>query len=147
MEVFIDCEFNGYRGQLITMALVAMDGREMYASVPIEESSVAPWVADNVMPIISAGVETPDRMRHEDLPHEIAAFLSQYDSVHLIADWPDDVRFFCEYLITGPGYRVDTPPLTMEIRRDLDADSTVPHHALHDARGIRDLYLSLVADA
>lgn len=41
-------------------------------------------------------------------------------------------------------------PLTIEIRRDLDAvASAVPHNALEDARAIRDhyLYLTLMADS
>jgi len=145
-EVFIDCEFNSYQGALISMALVAMDGREMYCQVPIERDSIDPWVAANVVPVIGVDSDA-DMVGHGELPHRIAKFLAPYSAVHLVADWPDDVRFFCDYLITGPGERVDTPPLTMEIRRDLDADSAVPHNALHDARGIRDLYLSLMSDA
>jgi hypothetical protein len=36
--------------------------------------------------------------------------------------------------------RINTPPLTMEIRRD-DCPSEFPHNALADARGIRKFYL------
>jgi hypothetical protein len=142
-EVFIDCEFNSFQGKLISMALVGIDGREMYCCVPMEDE-VDGWVAENVMPIIAEKSE-PEYVELDRLPYRIAEFLSEYDAVHLVADWPDDVRHFCDQLITGPGYRVDTPPLTMEIRRDLDAESLVPHNALHDARGIRDLYLSLIS--
>lgn len=140
MDVFIDCEFNSFQGKLITMALVSMEGHSMYCQVPLEEK-VDPWVDEHVMPIL----ENPEQVNHEELPYKIARFLSQFDKVNIVADWPDDIRFFCEYLITGPGYRVDTPPLTMEIIR-LDAESTLPHNALHDAWGIRDMYLSLMTD-
>jgi hypothetical protein len=140
MDVFIDCEFNSFQGKLITMALVSMEGHSMYCQVPLEEK-VDPWVDEHVMPIL----ENPEQVSHEELPYKIAHFLSQFDKVNIIADWPDDIRFFCEYLITGPGYRVDTPPLTMEIIR-LDAESTLPHNALHDAWGIRDMYLALMTD-
>jgi len=134
MRVFIDCEFNSYKGQLISMALVAEDGREMYCQLPIDSAAVHPWVAENVMPVIGNAKMVADT----ELPFEIEAFLSAYETVTLVADWPDDARFFCEYLIIGPGVRVDTPPLTIEIIRD-DAESAVPHNALHDARGIRDM--------
>lgn len=140
MDVFIDCEFNSFQGKLITMALVSMEGDSMYCQVPLEEK-VDPWVDEHVMPIL----ENPEQVSHEELPYKIAQFLSQFDKVNIIADWPDDIRLFCEYLITGPGYRADTPPLTMEIIR-LDAESTLPHNALHDAWGIRDMYLSLMTD-
>lgn len=142
MEVFIDCEFNSFKGSLISMALVAMDGRELYLAVPLYETT-HPWVAENVLPVIGDVYCCSDRA---ELAARIAGFLRPYADVHVIADWPEDIQHFCEALITGPGYRVDTPPLTMEIRRDLDAESAVPHNALHDARGIRDQYLSLMAD-
>jgi len=135
MKVFIDCEFNSYQGELISMALVAEDGREMYCRLPIDSDGIHPWVAEHVLPVMSVG-SAPECVEHSDLPYSIESFLSPYDRVHLVADYPDDARFFCEYLITGPGERVDTPPLTIEIIRD-DADSEVPHNALHDARGIR----------
>jgi hypothetical protein len=63
--------------------------------------------------------------------------------VHLVADWPEDIQHFCEALITAPGLRIDTPPLTMEIRRDLDAVSALPHNALEDARAIMRKHLEL----
>ena len=143
MRVFIDCEFNSYKGQLISMALVAEDGREMYCQVPIDRSEIDPWVMENVVPVMS--IDSDAKMvGHSELPFEIESFLRHYTEVGLIADWPDDARFFCEYLITGPGERVDTPPLTIEIIRD-DAESTMPHNALHDARGIRDMVCSRVS--
>lgn len=143
-EIFLDCEWNGYRGSLITMALVAMDGREMYVGVPVHEP-LAPWVRENVMPVLGEPQAMTGRL---DLASRIAGFLSPYEAVHLIADWPEDIERFCRALITGPGMRIDTPPLTMEVRRDLDsAQSALPHNALEDARAIRDLYLTLIADA
>lgn len=143
MEVFIDCEFNSFKGALISMALVSMDGRELYRAVPLHEP-IHPWVQDNVVPVLG---EVECCATRQALAYEIAAFLEPYTAVHVIADWPEDIQHFCESLITGPGERVGTPPLTMEIRRDIDAESAVPHNALHDARAIRDQYLSLMTDA
>lgn len=143
-EVFIDCEYNSFKGALITMALVAMDGRELYLAVPLYEP-VHPWVAEHVVPVLGSVPCCVDRV---DLALKVAAFLRRYEAVHVIADWPEDIQHFCAALITGPGYRVDTPPLTMEIRRDLDATtSAIPHNALEDARAIRSQYLALMGDA
>ena len=142
VEVFIDCEFNSFKGALITMALVGIDGREWYKAVPLHEP-VAGWVEENVVPVLG-DVECLER---EAFSYSLAEFLSAYPAVHVVADWPEDIQHFTEALIVGPGLRVDTPPLTMEVRRDLDAPSAVPHNALYDARGIRDLYLSLMGDA
>ena len=131
MKLFLDCEFNEFKGELISMALVAEDGREWYEVVPCENPGA--WVAQNVMPILGKPA-LPDKAA---LTASLFQFLRQFDAVHIVADWPEDIAHFCEALITGPGYRIDTPPLTMEVLR-IDAGSELPHNALADARGIRD---------
>jgi hypothetical protein len=144
-EIFLDCEWNGYRGSLITMALVAMSGEELYVGIPLLEEA-DPWVRRHVLPVV--GEEVEGVTGPTELASRLAAFLAQFEAVHLIADWPEDIERFCRALITGPGLRVDTPPLTMEVRRDLDsAQSALPHNALADARAIRDHYLTLMADS
>lgn len=135
MRLFLDCEFNEYRGELISMALVSEDGREWYEVVPCEKPG--DWVAQNVMPIL--GKSALSCM--SALTASLCRFLSQFDSVHIVADWPEDIAHFCTVLITGPGTRIDTPPLTMEVLR-IDAASEQPHNALADARGIRDAVLA-----
>lgn len=129
MRIYIDCEFNGFRGELISMALVAENGEYWYQSLGCENP--VPWVAEHVMPII--GIAPISRTAFQ---RGIANFLARYDGIHVIADWPEDITHFCQSLITGPGLRIDTPPLTMEVRRDLDAQSATPHNALADAIAI-----------
>lgn len=133
MRLWIDTEFNEFRGELISMALVADDGREWYEALPCPNPGS--WVAANVMPFIGkqplAGPATLTASLHE--------FLAQFESVHIVADWPEDIAFFCSALIIGPGMRIDTPPLTFEIRRDLPNTaniSAIPHNALEDARAL-----------
>lgn len=130
MKLFLDCEFNEFRGNLISMALVAEDGREWYEVVPCEQPGA--WVAEHVMPILGQEPVSVPTMQAS-----LCFWLAQFDSVHIVADWPEDIAHFCQALITGPGYRMDTPPLTMEVLR-IDAGSAQPHNALADARGIRD---------
>lgn len=138
MNIYIDCEFNEFRGELISMALVAEDGREFYQVLPCENPG--PWVAEHVMPILGRAP-----VSREAFQAGLCCYLSLFSTVHVIADWPEDIAHFCESLITGPGYRMGTPPLTMEVRRDLDAVSALPHNALEDARAIRDLAMTLKA--
>lgn len=145
MEVFIDCEWNGPGGALISLALVTMDNQELYHAFPMNEQAT-PWVGANVIPRIVAADHVSILPLHR-LPHAIAEFLAPYEAVHLIADWPEDIERFCRALIIGPGKRVATPPMTMEFRRDLDAEqSCLPHNALADARALKDHYLSLMSD-
>lgn len=130
MRLFLDCEFNEYKGELISMALVAEDGREWYEVVPCD--SPGNWVAEHVMPIL-----LKEPVPYKRMQNSLLAWIMQFDTVHIVADWPEDIQHFCNALIVGPGMRLDTPPLTMEVLR-IEAESTLPHNALHDARGIRD---------
>lgn len=140
--LFIDCEFNSYKGQLISMALVGVKSNspEFYAELKLPNVDlINDWVKENVVPLLEFDKPLSLKMFHE----ELEAYLNRFDSIHVMADWPEDIQYFCEALVTGPGTRINTPPLTMEVRRDLDADSSVPHHALWDARAIRGKYLSM----
>ena len=129
MRLFLDCEFNGFQGSLISMALVAEDGQEFYEVLPCH--SPVQWVAENVMPILAKPFVS--RAYFTACLH---AFLAQYETVHIVADWPEDISHFCQSLIVGPGKRINTPPLTLEVVR-VDSVSELPHNALCDARGIK----------
>lgn len=132
MKVYIDTEFNEFKGDLISMALVAEDGQEFYEV--LECKNPGPWVAEHVMPVLG---EAPVPMEY--FQFKLQQFLYQYDEIHLIADWAEDIKHFCDALITGPGLCLNYPKLTMECRRDIgSANSKVPHNALWDARAIAD---------
>ncbi len=143
MKIFIDCEYNGMGGQLLSIALVPEDlqfenlYREQVIHEPIQD-----WVQENVIPKLRQIEGTYAPCTREQLQIDIALYLNQYDRIHLIADWPDDIKYFCDLLITGPGKRLNTPALIMEVRRDLDCESSNPHHALADAQAMRNHYIS-----
>lgn len=134
MRLFLDCEYNSFGGELISLALVSEDGREFYEVVPCAKPH--PWVRKNVMPLLGKKPVSKNMLRYR-----LRKWLEQFDEIHVIADWPEDVAHFCGVIVDGPGSRINTPPLTMEILK-IDAGSTLPHNALHDARGIRDAVLS-----
>lgn len=48
MRLFIDGEWNSFGGDLISLALVAEDGREWYEVLDCVDPH--PWVAENVIP-------------------------------------------------------------------------------------------------
>lgn len=135
MHIWIDTEFNEFKGQLISLALVASDGREFYEVVPCDNPG--PWVATNVTPILGKAA-----IPYQLMQQRLQGWLMQFDTIHIIADWPEDIEHFCAALICGPGMRINTPPLTMEIRRDLNGASQLPHNALADAKANRLAQLS-----
>lgn len=133
MNIFIDVEFNEFGGELISMALVAGDDifyEVLYCAEPKS------WVKEHVMPVLEKKPITKELFQTR-----LAAYLNDFQTIHIIADWPDDIKYFCDTLITSPGERLNTPPLTMEIRRDIDSSkSTTPHNALADAIAIQIAY-------
>lgn len=134
MKLFIDGEWDGYKGDLISFALVAEDGSEWYEV--LDCSAADSWVIQNVIPKLN---RYPKPLF--ELQNSLRDYLNQFDSVHIIADWPEDIAHFCDLLIIGAGIRIDTPPLTMEVLR-VDSISENPHNALADAKGLMNHILS-----
>ena len=130
MNLWIDCEWNGPRGVLLSMALVGEEGQEWY-EVLQTPSNVDPWVRENVIPKLD---KAPVSLK--EMQRSLTSFLRPWQFVNITADWPEDIARFCELLIAGPGLRIDTPPLTMKVIR-LDSFSENPHNALADARALR----------
>ena len=148
MRYFLDTEFNGFGGALLSLALVPDDGEEFYVSLECADA-IHPWVDRNVMPFLDhvpVGLVAP-RMARAEAAMALSAYLAADPEPVLIADWPEDITQFCSLLMTGPGLMVPVPPITLRLVPlpgfSTAANSAVPHNALHDARALRDHFLSL----
>ena len=146
MRYFLDTEFNGFGGALISLALVPEHGdQEYYAILPLVEQPVA-WVARHVIPYLES---VPDgaraRLDRFAAAHEIAAYLRTDPDPEIVADWPEDIALFCRLLQFDDGDMVDVRGLRFRLLRlpgfSTAANSRVPHNALHDARALRDFVL------
>lgn len=137
-RLFLDTEFNGFGGRLISMALVPEDPsiREFYKELEIKDQ-LEPWVRDNVVPHLVLAPCT-----HHQFQQALAQYLWEVGDCTIIADWPDDIKYFCESLITGPGQMIAfMHNVHFELDLGINYTSAVPHNALHDARGIKEFYL------
>jgi hypothetical protein len=139
VNYYLDTEFNGFGGALISLALVSERGDVFSRAFQIKEP-IEPWVAENVMPIVFADKYTVYTTR-EMLPHELAGFMMRDPAPRIISDWPDDIRYFCEAIITGPGQMAALPDLTFEVRRvdayPTDLEGAIQHNACWDAFALR----------
>jgi len=139
---FLDTEFNEFGGSLISLALVGADGRELYVSTPCKKPSA--WVKKNVIPIIKCAGADPIEIDPDQFGHAIAKFLFDDKVPTIIADWPDDIRYFCQAIITGPGEMVAIPRLQFQMLRidayPTDLPGAVQHNALWDARALRHVF-------
>lgn len=149
MKYYLDTEFNGFGGELISLGLAAQDGRTLYL---IDESykkmDLNPWVTENVIPIL------------EDVPEDveiistigtslwgalIGDFIYRHSPPQLIADWPSDIIYFCELMLIPekPGYSHHMGKFTdMTIIRHVDIypttlEGAVQHNAIWDALAIK----------
>jgi hypothetical protein len=119
------------------MALVPENNTipEFYVELEIKDQ-LEPWVAENVVPHLFLNPCT-----HNKFQQTLAQYLNWVGDCTIVADWPDDIRYFCESLITGPGQRIALKNnIKFELDFSIEYESVVPHNALHDARAIRDVY-------
>lgn len=147
MRYFLDTEFNGYGGELISIALVPEYGDdEYYAVLPLPEE-IHPWVVRNVLPYLGS---VPPGLVSEPIPRsvvarEIARYLASDEIPLIVADWPEDIAHFCNLLVTGPGAMPSIGDLRFHFLSSpgfsTSENSRVPHNALHDARALRTFVL------
>jgi len=83
---------------------------------------------------------------YKEFQHDLSKYLktmNSWDSTcTIIADWPDDIRYFCEALIIGPGECLwPLYNINFELDFTIQYESDIPHNALHDAMAIRRFYL------
>ncbi len=138
MNLYIDCEFNSFGGELISLALVPADPSipSFYEVIDLGGCiEIDPWVAENVIPKL--GKESVHPYVFCEL---LQSYLDQFKDVHVVADWPEDIAWLCRVMITGPGQRIRYPStFTMECR-PVDTISVNPHNALADAQALRDFF-------
>ena len=148
LRYFLDTEYNGWGGALLSLALVPDHGEELYLTLDWQGPLEA-WVERNVVPYLDAVPESfvSPRMNRADAARTIAHYLAGDPDPLIVADWPEDIAQFSMLLVTGAGVMVEVPPLTFKFLElsgfSTAANSKVRHNALHDARSLRDHVLSL----
>jgi hypothetical protein len=135
VRYFLDCEFNGFDGPLISIALVpeAEDHAEFYAVLPCHRPQR--WVEEHVMPHLGAVPHS-----RADVVAALTAYLIGDPAPVLIADWPEDIAHAAA-LLAFRGRR-SLPQVRFDLINlpgfDTASMSRRPHNALADARALRD---------
>ena len=148
MRYFLDTEYNGIGGELLSLALVPDDGDELYLTLKAC-GPLVDWVEQHVVPYLDSVTEqlSCPRLDRADAAHALERYLHGDEHPLIVADWPEDVAQFCNLMVTGPGDMVDLRDVTFRLlplsNFSTAANSRVPHNALHDARALRDHYRSM----
>ncbi len=135
--LYLDTEFNGFGGALISIGLHDPDGLDFYGIVgglPIGD--IDPWVAKHVIPKL--GAETWVVVPYKLLQRRVSDYLARKPKpLNIVADWPADFEHLFALLNTGAPWRVDVPLTAVLLSTDaVDLKSETPHNALSDARAL-----------
>lgn len=138
MRLFLDTEFNGFGGQLISLALVDEDGAEFYRSLPLPHpQAIHPWVREHVVPKLG-NAEVP----YDVFAAELHRFLLARKDSTVICDWFEDATHLLSCFSRGSlGIAIKWHGKIEIVNSDGFAATTDPHNALADARDLRDWYL------
>ena len=150
MRYFLDTEYNGFGGDLLSLALVPEDGSEEFYITLECEGQLDTWVERHVIPFLDMVPEAlkGPRLNRRAAAEALAQWLSHDGAPDIVADWPEDLAQLAMLLVTGPGQMLAVPPLSLHLMPlsgfSTAANSTVPHNALHDARALRDHLMNLL---
>jgi len=143
MRYFLDTEYDGWGGSLLSLALAPEDGGEDFY-VTLDAEPTDPWVQRHVVPYLDhvpEGHRSP-RLSRADAGSALAHYLAFDEAVEIIADWPEDLAQLSMLLVTGPGQMLPISGLLLRFFPvpgfSTARNSVVPHNALHDARAFRD---------
>lgn len=142
-RIYIDCEFDGHNGALLSIALV----REHGTSIHIQTTATArdPWVIANVVPLMDSNEAGTRAVADPDNVGElIREFMADDTSPVIVADSPVDIARFCTALMTNEdgGYEPNVwDRMSFEVH-DVDCYPTtlpgaVQHNAWWDAMALR----------
>ena len=152
MRYFLDTEFNGFGGALLSLALVGDDGEEFYVTIA-HDGPLEPWVERHVAPFLDMvpdSLQAP-RLSRTEAAAALAGWLAHDPAPEIVADWPEDLAQLAMLLVTGPGQMKSVPGLVLRYLPmpgfSTARNSAVPHNALHDARSLRDQVMSLLDQA
>ena len=136
MRYYLDAEFNGFGGDLISIALVpeADDLPPFYEAVQCCDPT--PWVAAHVLPALAT-----EPVAYTAMQDAFADYLAADPHPVLVADWPEDIAHAARLLATGDGRRLIVSAVSFELAEVVSFSSAelshVPHNAYHDAVALR----------
>jgi hypothetical protein len=140
---YIDCEFDGHSGSLLSVGLVREDGRSIHIATTAQATDE--WVAQNVVPLIEQHrADMTWTVPENDVGSIIRHFIGDCTHPVIVADSPVDIGRFCRAISTSPhgGWTsAEYPLMTFEVH-NVDCYPTslpgaVQHNAWWDAMALR----------
>lgn len=138
--LFLDCEFDGHKGQLISMALVPHDNDVHFYEVLSHEEIKNEWVKNHVIPVLDKAPITLEMFKLR-----LIRYLKEHIAEEIVADSPADIIYLMDLMhgIGGDGrYYYETIPLNCLFINSGRLKPEIPHNAVCDAEALRTWYLT-----
>ena len=128
--LYLDSEYNGFNGQLISLALCPDDGTEPWYEVTELPKLIDPWVRAHVLPELGQ-----EPLRPMLFKMSFHSYIQKFENPLIICDWHVDAVHFCQ-LLSGFDYGSS---LDFEFRMHVLKTPRIGgpmsvHNALDDAR-------------
>lgn len=142
---YIDCEFDGHGGPLLSFGVATEAGRGIHYRINDAPPVNDPWVAENVVPIMGRHSAT---LNYSGPLYKLGSvlryFIKPCVQPVIIADSPVDIGRFCQAISTGEtgGWTsADYPLMRFEVHNvdcwPNDLIGGVQHNAWWDAEALR----------
>lgn len=132
--LYLDTEYNGFNGELISLALISPEGHHFYEAKTFKSKMVTNlWVEKNVLPVLRTAKLTPAMFKAR-----FQEFIRRFQNPKIICDWHEDAVHFCS-LLSGEEYgsSLDFACEIMILKTPPNAYvSAIPHNALADAQAL-----------
>jgi len=157
--IFFDTEFtslNPYEGELLSIGMVKENGEEFYIELECEAAPSA-WVRENILPTL-----TGEKIPREEVRRRVTEFIggnepvmlaqvNQYDTIYFykLFNGPETPFFWMPLdfasILFARGYDPEEYGAGGKICAELgiDVGKYREHHALDDAKLLRETYLKL----
>jgi len=147
--LFLDTEFNGFGGQLISMALYTEDADNLFYEIidlPYASSWCDPWVRQHVVPVFGKEPIKGGRVAFNRALRKYLGEIATNGLITVVADWPADIEHFFASLMIEGHWEVDWP-IHAAMSKSGILKSEIPHNAMADAVALfNDYYDALTYD-
>lgn len=145
MRYYIDTEFDGHNGPLLSFAIVNDAGFGMHIRTTAEAHD--PWVIENVVSKMDEhDADMQALVAVNEVGYSLRYYIGNDQSPTIIADSPVDIARFCQAISTdkdGGWASADYPRMTFEVHNvdcyPTTLEGAVQHNAWWDAMALRAL--------